>query len=170
MSEIDAAKSKAAAKKLRFTGMPEGLLRARLSPRRSAGRAVIAAPMIVWQSWNSMTSPGGTITYNVGITNPSPNDEVWLFGHVFVGPANFVPDVGAAVQAVDARFPRLTEPSFAGLSLPANGSTSLTFNLAVPQGMEPSNYIGNTFLFRADWHDVGDYLDRSTFIFGVGAV
>jgi len=170
LSEIDGEKSKAAQKKLRFTGMTEGQVRGRLMARRSNGRVVAAAPMIVWQSWSSMTTPGGSITYNVGITNPSPNSEVCLFGHVFVGPANFVPNIGAAVQAVDTRFPRMTEPSFAGMSIPANGSTSLTFTLAVPQRIEPSNYIGNTILFRADWHDVGDYLDRSVFIFGVGAV
>lgn len=170
MSEIESHRRDAAAKKLRFTALDEPKLRARLSPPRSGGRVVAAAPMIVWQSWSSMTTPGGSITYNVGIQNPSATDEVWLFGHVFVGPANFVPEIGDAVQAVDARFPRLTEPSFAGLHLPANGASSLSFNLAVPTGIQPSNYIGNTLLFRADWHDVGDYLDRGTFIFGVGAV
>ncbi|MBK8262461.1 MAG: hypothetical protein IPK80_14155 [Nannocystis sp.] len=168
VSSIQRAKSTADAKKLRFTGLSEAQLNARLNAPalRSLGAA---PPMIVWQSWSSITTPGGSISYNVGIHNPA-GEQVWLFAHVFVGPANFVADPGAAVQAVDARFPRLTEPAFDGLRIPAGGDASLSFQVDVPANVQQSNYLGNTFLFRADWHDVGVYLDRGVFIFGVGAV
>lgn len=169
LTEIDHARAAATAKKLSFTGLKENQLVARMNA--AGARALAPAlPMIVWQSWNSATTPGGTISYNVGIHNPSPDLQVWLFAHVFVGPANFVADPGAAVQAVDPRFPRLTEPPFDGLHIAAGATASLSFSLAVPADVEVSNYIGNTFLFRADWHDVGVYLDRGVFVFGVVAV
>ena len=171
LTEIDHARAAADAKKLRFTGLKEGQLVARMNAAGGTTRALSAAlPMIVWQSWSSSTTPGGTISYNVGIHNPSPDLQIWLFAHVFVGPANFVADPGAAVQAVDPRFPRLTEPPFDGLHIAAGATASLSFSLNVPADAEVSNYIGNTFLFRADWHDVGVYLERGVFVFGVLAV
>ena len=168
LASIHRAKAAADARKLRFTALSEAQLAARLSAPtlRSLGAA---PPMIVWQSWSGGTTPGGSISYNVGIHNPA-GEQIWLFAHVFVGPANFVADPGAAVQAVDPRFPRLTEPAFDGLRIPAGGDASLAFHLDVPVGIQQSNYLGNTFLFRADWHDVGVYLDRGVFVFGVGAV
>src|SRR5215204_2883313 len=94
---------------------------------------MVESPMIVGQGWNNAT-PGGTINYSVSISNPDPVQWYWLFVHVFVGPANVAPSVGEAVSAVDPRFPRLTQPRFAGLTLAAGTSQSLSFSLAVPAG------------------------------------
>lgn len=152
-------RKEARAKKLNFTALPKDQL------LRKLGRT--STPLIIFQSWDGSTAPGGTISYNVGVYNPDPYGQIWMFGHVFIGPANIVGDVGDALQTVDARFPRLTLPAFPGLSLAAGATETLRFKVKVPSGVDASNYLGNTFLFRADWHDVGKYLDRSIFVFEV---
>ncbi len=167
-ADIDLQRKRMEAARKRFTGLGANELGARLAVRRAGLPAPAPLPMIIWQGWSSATGPGGIIDYTVGVLNPSTTDEVWLFAHVFVGPANFVADPGAAVQAVDARFPRLTQPAFPGLHVAAGASASLNFQMEVPSSMQTSNYVGNTLLFRVDWHDVGTYLDRGCWLFGVG--
>jgi hypothetical protein len=141
-----------------FTALPEDRLlsRATASP----------LPMIVWQSWNNST-PGGTVDYRAGVLNPGPDDAIWVFGHVFVGAANVAPEVGDALAAVDARFPRLTEPAFPGFTVKAGSTETLEFTLPVPAAAERTNYMGNLVLYRATWHDLAEYLDRSLFVFAV---
>lgn len=132
---------------------------------RKLGR--IDSPMIVFQSWSGSTSPGGSISYTVGLYNPDPVRRSSIYAHVFVGPANMVRDVGTALTSVDARFPRLTMPDFFGLSIPSGGNDSLSFTVDVPCCVQKTNYLGNTFLFGASYHDVGTYFDRSVFPFEV---
>ena len=124
------------------------------------------SPMIVWQGWNP-TTPGGTVSYNLGIYNPDPTNAVCLFAHVWVGSGNIDPTVGTFLLNVDTRFPRLTQPKFDGLALAPHASATLTFTLKVPSTVEKSNYLGNSCLMRFNWHDVGSYLDRGVFVFGV---
>jgi hypothetical protein len=123
--------------------------------------------MIVWQSWTGSTSPGGSINYSLGIYNPDPTIWVWLFVHLFVGAANMVADANDALAAVDTRFPRLTGPDFAGLSIDPGQAQSLSFSLPIPAGAERTDYLGNSFLFHSVWHDTGLYIDRSLFVFKV---
>ena len=115
----------------------------------------VKSPMIVSQGWNS-TTPGGTVNYNLGIYNPDPTQAIWLFAHVWVGSGN-----------VDTRFPRLTQPTFFGLTLAAGASATLSFALKVPTAVEKTNYLGNSCLMQFSWHDVGTYLDRGIFVFAV---
>lgn len=151
-------KEKAKKKGHVFTELDENEIRSKLTR--------VHTPFINFQSWSSSAPAGGTISYTVGIFNPDPITQSSMFVHLFIGPANPVPDVGAALAQVDDRFPRLSEPQFFGLSLAPSTGSSLSFQVNVPS-VEPSNYLGNSFLFRADWHDVGDYLDRSIFVFQV---
>lgn len=129
----------------------------------------VDSPMIVSQfgSWTGSTAPGGTFSYNVGIYNPDSTQAIWMFAHVWVGSGNVDPVVGTFLSNVDTRFPRLTEPKFAGLTLAPNTSTVLNFAMQVPTTAEKTNYLGNTCLMRVNWHDVGKYLDRSVFVFKV---
>ncbi|MCZ7400402.1 MAG: hypothetical protein O8C62_12140 [Candidatus Methanoperedens sp.] len=129
----------------------------------------VFSPMIVSQtgSWTSPTVPGGTISYNVGIYNPDPTQAIWLFAHVWVGSGNVDPTVGTFLLNVDTRFPRLTQPMFAGLTLAAGASTVLSFSLKVPSTVEKTSYLGNCCLMQFNWHDVGKYLDRGVFVFTV---
>jgi hypothetical protein len=127
------------------------------------------SPMIVSQtgSWTGSTALGGTFTYNLGLFNPDPTASSSLFAHVWVGSGNVDPVVGTFLLNVDTRFPRLTIPGFAGLSLPASGSTVLNFSMKVPTTVEKTTYLGNACLMKFNWHDVGTYLDRAVFVFNV---
>ena len=158
LEEVERYKLEAEKKKLNVTTVTREQLEKKLAESDS--------PMIVFQSWGS-ASPGGSLNYTVGIRNPDPVSLIWMFAHVFVGLANIVPDVGAAAAAVDPRFPRLTSPKFAGLKIDPGATETLNFSIPIPAGIESSNYLGNTFLFRSTWHDVGEYLDRSIFVFEV---
>jgi hypothetical protein len=151
--------SKAKEKKLNVTTVSREQLKKKLDKSDS--------PMIIFQSWMGSVPAGGTLNYNIGIWNPDPVTHIWIFAHVFVGLANIAPDVGAAVAAVDPRFPRLTLPDFSGLSIGPGNTETLNFSIPIPSGIEPSNYLGNTFVFHSTWHDVGEYLDRSLFVFKV---
>lgn len=84
-----------------------------------------------------------------------------------MGSGNIDPVVGTFLLNVDNRFPRLTMPSFSGLTLAAGASATLNFTLKVPATVEKTNYIGNSCLMRFNWHDVGAYLDRGVFVFKV---
>ncbi|MGB0880985.1 MAG: hypothetical protein ACPGTO_10500 [Polaribacter sp.] len=126
----------------------------------------VNSPMIVSQSWNH-TNQGGVVNYNLGIYNPDPTNSIWTFAHVWVGSGNVVSNVGNFLNNVDTRFPRLTEPSFAGLNLAPGASATLRFSLDIPSSVEETNYIGNSCLMRFNWHDVGTYFDRGVFVFKV---
>ncbi len=127
----------------------------------------VNSPMIVFQGWSGSTAAGGTINYNVGIWNPDPSQAIWLFAHAWVGSGNVDPVTGTFLLNVDTRFPRLTEPAFAGASINPSSSLTITFNLHVPAGVEKTNYLGNTCLMQFNWHDIGSYLDRSVWPFTV---
>lgn len=127
----------------------------------------VNSPYIYFQGWGP-APPGGTINYNVGITNPDPVQKIWMFAHVFVGSGNVVTDNGEFLLNVDERFPRLTQPNFAGLTLAPGASATLSFAIKIPATVEhPTNYLGNTALLQFNWHDVGTYLDRSVFVMQV---
>jgi hypothetical protein len=87
--------------------------------------------------------------------------------YVFVGPAGLVADVGHALAVVDARFQNLTEPPAFGLPLNPSTSANLNFAVKVPNGIEPSNYMGNAFLFRDNGFGIGNVFSRANFIFQV---
>jgi hypothetical protein len=127
----------------------------------------LKSPMIVFQGWSGSAPAGGTINYNVGIWNPDPSQAIWLFAHAWVGSGNVDPLVGTFLLNVDTRFPRLTEPAFAGASIGPSSSLTISFNLQVPTGVEQTNYLGNTCLMQFNWHDIGTYLDRSVWPFTV---
>ena len=159
LEEIDRQRQEAERQGLNFIAPTAEQLKKKLAATQS--------PMIVGQAWNGSVSAPGTIPYTVGIHNPDPVQWFNLFAHVFVGPATIVRDVGHAVLAVDTQFPRLTMPPVFGLTLAPGESQSLSFTITVPGDVERSNYLGNTFLFQSRWHEVGQYLDRSHFVFEV---
>jgi len=127
----------------------------------------INSPMIVSQSWSGSTTPGGTINYNLGIYNPDTGTSIWMFAHVWIGSGNVDPVTGTFLSNVDTRFPRLTQPGFAGLTLASGASAILNYSLKVPATAEKTNYLGNSCLMKFNWHDIGTYLDRSVFVFAV---
>jgi hypothetical protein len=157
--EIDRRRAEAKEKGLEFTAVTPEQLEEKLKRATS--------PMIVYQGWSGSAAVGGTLDYHIGISNPDPTDQIWLFVHLFVGPANVAPEVSEALTSVDRRFPRLTMPKFPGLTIKSGATEQLDFDVTVPASVEESNYMGNSFLFRSTWHDPGTYLDRSLFVFEV---
>jgi hypothetical protein len=157
--ETEKRRAQAESEGRQFTALTSEQLEEKLRRARS--------PMIVWQSWSGSAPRGGSLSYDVGVLNPDPDPWIWLFAHVFTGRANLAPDVGAAVAACDTRFPQLTEPAFAGLSIPAGATSSFSFSIEIPPGVEATNYLGNSFLFQGMWHDPAIYLDRGLFVFAV---
>ena len=124
------------------------------------------SPMIFSLSWNSTSSPG-TVDLTVGVFNPDPVTQSFLEVYVFVGPAAVVADVGQALAVADTRFQNLTEPPAFGLTLDPSTSADLNFAVGAPNGIEPSNYIGNAFLFADPLFGVSNVLSRADFIFQV---
>lgn len=162
LAEIESQRRRATEAGQHFT-LPHDADR-RIGPRNQ--------PMIVWQAWNPTTSPGRSLVCNVGVANPAAQGDVGLFVHLFVGTGNIVAaepasSPGVIRPGIDVRFPQLSVPRYPGISVPAGETRSLTFGLAVPEDVEPSNYIANFLLFRAVWHDPGQSLDRSLFVFEV---
>ena len=94
----------------------------------------LKSPMIVFQGWSSSAPAGGTINYNVGIWNPDPSQAIWLFAHAWVGSGNVDPLVGTFLLNVDTRFPRLTEPAFAGASIGPSSSITISLTSRYRQG------------------------------------
>lgn len=127
----------------------------------------VNSPMIVFQGWSGSAPAGGTISYSVGIWNPDPTQAFNLFAHAWIGSGNVDPVVGTFLLNVDPRFPRLTEPAFAGASINPSTSLTINFNLHVPAGVDKTNYLGNTCLMQFNRHDIGNYLDRSVWPFTV---
>lgn len=158
LAEIDEVKRECEKKGMKCVVLDEEQLRRKLARAKS--------PMIVGQSWSD-GGPGGSVTYSVYVKNPDPSAWGWVFAYVFVGPANIVTSPGEALAVADARFPRLTQPAFPGQSIAANETARLDFAIQIPTGIQAGNYQGNAFVYQADWHDVGDYLDRGTFVFKV---
>jgi hypothetical protein len=126
------------------------------------------SPMIVFESWTNQAQPGGTIDYDVTIWNPDPSPAVQLNAHVWVGSGNVDPVLGTFLLNVDTRFPRLTEPNWAGVSVNPSSQQTISFVLQVPMGVETTNYLGNTCLMQVSRQlDVGVYLERAAWIFTV---
>jgi len=128
----------------------------------------INSPMIISQGWSG-TAPGGTVNYNLGVYNSDPTQAIWLLAHVWVGSGNIDRTVGTFLLNVDARFSRLTQPVFPGLTLAAGAFAILNFTIKVPSTVEETNYLGNSCLMQFNWHDIETYLDRGVFVFAVSS-
>jgi hypothetical protein len=126
----------------------------------------VNSPLVYYQSWNS-TTPGGTVNYNIGMYNPDPTNVIWMFAHVWIGSGNIDPVIGTYLLNVDTRFPRLTEPQFAGLSIAPSANATLSFAIKVPATVERTNYLGNYCLFQFGWFGVGTHYERGGFVFKV---
>jgi hypothetical protein len=159
LADIERHREEAKKEGMYFTGLSEEEVYRKLTKKNS--------PMIVMQQWTTATAPGGTIDYSVYIHNPDPDMKKHIFGHVFVGPANMASDVSTAVCAVDSRFARLTQPNVPGLKIDPGTTKNLIFALPVPVQISHTNYLGNCFVFKAGYSDVGEYMDRAVFVFRV---
>jgi hypothetical protein len=127
----------------------------------------VNSPMIVSQGWNNAAPPGGTINYSIGILNPDPIQWSNLAVSVSIGNRNPIASNDEFLTAFDARFPTYAKPATVGFSLAPGASTTQTFQVKIPAGIEKTGYFGNSALLQISFHDVGKYLDRGCFFFDV---
>jgi hypothetical protein len=129
------------------------------------------SPMIIFESWNNTAPPGGTINYSIGVSNPDPVSWGSLAVAVSVGNRNPITSNDLFFSEFDSRFPTLAQPPTLGFSLGPVGSptasTSFSFVLKVPVGVDKTGYFDNAVLQQLNFFDVGRYLDRAVFFFGV---
>jgi hypothetical protein len=116
-------------------------------------------------AWNN-TTPGGTFNISVNVFNPDPVTVGSMYVHTFIGPALAVVSNDTALLAVDARWNRLAEPQFFGMSLAPSTSGNVLFTVAAPATIERSNYFGNLFLIRRG-SGVSSVFDRQSYVFRV---
>ena len=128
----------------------------------------VNSPMIVGQSWNNTAAVGGSINYSVIVYNPDPVTVSNLVLYNWVGAGNSDANTGTFLANADTRFARQVQPSSSvGQTLATGASVTLTFAIKIPATADKTYYLGNSCLFRLDFHDIGTYLDRGAFIFGV---
>ena len=151
LEEIQMLKEQARAEGRSFSAPSEEELKKKIKTKKTN------SPYIYMQSW-SHGPPGSTITYRVYIRNPDPT-SARLFAYVFFGPANPVADLGEALTVVDERFPRLAAGP---MYLSAGSSTNAQFTIKLP-AVDRSVFLGNCFVFKGSYHDVGSYADRGFF-------
>jgi hypothetical protein len=109
-----------------------------------------------------------TLSLGVGVDNPDPVQQFFLYIHFFVGPGPLSADVGQALTSVDTRFPRAIEPAFAGLIMAPFEETSLFFQLPISGQIEDSHYFGNLLLLQLDPFTIpGVVLDRASVVFKI---
>jgi len=118
------------------------------------------SPYIYAQSWTSGTSGGSTAYYWQWVANPDAAYYYPVFTTIFFGLANFLADVGEALDARDTRWPYVSSD---GVVLAQGGTTNPKFTYTTPVGLPPGTYLGNAVLWRGDYHDVGQYFDRGLF-------
>jgi hypothetical protein len=118
------------------------------------------SPYIYAQSWTSGTSGGTTAYYWQWVANPDATYYYPVFTTIFFGLANFLADVGEALDARDTRWPYVSSD---GVSLPAGGTLNPKFSYTTPVGLPHGTYLGNAILWRGQYHDIGQYFDRGLF-------
>lgn len=152
--EIELLRREAGDQGLAFSALTEDELVGRESGQTSS------SPYIYSQSWTSGTSAGNPAVYRVYVRNPDPSGYYPLFVTIFFGLANFLTDVGHGPAGRDPRWPYV---SSAGFSLVSGATTNQTFNYVVPASSPSGTHTGNAVLWRGQYHDQGDYLDRGLF-------
>lgn len=155
LEEISLLRDVAQQQGLAFSGLSEEVL------VRKVRRESSSSPYIYAQGWTSTVGPGATASYSVYISNPDPSGYYPMFVSIFFGAANFLDDVGEGLSGRDTRWPYLSSRAFV---LAGNGATTTqNFSYTAPTGVPLSTYLGNSVLWRGDFHDKGAYLDRGLF-------
>ena len=115
--------------------------------------------------WDYRVPAPGTLHISVGIDNPDPVAQFFIYTHLFVGPAILTADVEQALALVDTRFPRATQPEFAGLLMAPFEEDTLSFDLPISGRIEESHYLLNLLLIQMQPFELGQVLDRVTLVF-----
>jgi len=118
------------------------------------------SPYIYSMSWTSGTTPGSPAYYQLWMSNPDPVGYYPVFVSVYFGVANFFDNIADGIIGRDDRWPSMGSPPFA---LAAGTTATQAFNYTTPASVQRSTYLGNSIVWRGDYHDKGDYFDRGLF-------
>lgn len=142
---VEVERKKARKTKMRFVALSEEEIIAKLTRANT--------PFIFAWLYPPSVSPGGTFGSTHWVYNPDPVTQSNLYGWGFVGVYwgnDFV---------IDTRFPRLAQPKYPGLSLPANGGAGvLLFYANIPAQIDVGTYFLNTFLHQQQQFSHTTYL------------
>lgn len=127
----------------------------------------VESPFIAWEGWSGTVAPGGTINYTVGVQNPDSFGWDNLAVSVSIGNRNPIVSNDEFLTTFDARFPTYAKPQPFGFSLAPGASTTQSFTIRIPAGIEKTGYFGNAVLQQLSFLDVGKYLDRGVIFFEV---
>lgn len=123
----------------------------------------VNSPYIMSLGYGGST-PGGTLSFSVGIYNPDPVSFNSLFVSTFVGTGNIDPVLGTFLLNVDTRFATLTAPNnSSGQTLAPSTSATFSYSLPVPATVQKTTYMVNACLFMRGWFETGTYYDRASF-------
>ena len=125
------------------------------------------SPFFTGAGWNSPAPWGGTINYSVGVHNPDPFAWGNLVVAIAIGNRNAIVSNDEFMTTFDARFPTYAKPTPFGFSLAPGASTSQSFAIKIPNGVEKTAYFANAVLQQLSFNDVGKYLDRAVCFFEV---
>jgi hypothetical protein len=155
MRELDLHEAEAKARGERFERIDEQTLLRKLAGDEAD------SPFLTGMSWPNLP-PGGAGTVRVDIQNPDPFIYAWVvtFVYMFFGPANIIQSIDLSLAApVDTRLPHYSQP----VTLPANGSGTATFPVAVPPNITRGAYVGNVYLVQSGAFGSGQVYDRASF-------
>jgi hypothetical protein len=116
------------------------------------------SPYFYAVAWGS-PPVGSSTTITTYIHNPDPDaySGYSLFGYLFFGPINIVPDPAQAVcTPIDTQFPY----SYQRLGVAAGADANATFTVPVGSSVQPGIYMANCFLLMRGSFDTGRYVDR----------
>ncbi len=154
LREIELLKEEAQHQGLSFSSLSEEDLVRKVRGETSS------SPFIFGQGWTSRTSPGSSALYRVNFSNPDPTGYSPVFVTIFFGAANFLDDIGEGLSGRDLRWPYLSSQ---GVGLASGASREQTFQYTTPTNVPLSTYLGNSVLWRGEYHDKGAYFDRGLF-------
>jgi hypothetical protein len=125
------------------------------------------SPFFSGAGWNNTAPVGGAINYTVNILNPDPVAWQQLAVALAIGNRNAIVGNDEFLTTSDPRFPTYAKPATVGFSLAPGASTSQTFAIKIPTGVEKTGYFANAVLQQLSFLDVGKYLDRAVCFFEV---
>jgi hypothetical protein len=154
LEEIEHLREQAQQQGLAFSSPTEEQLTRKI--KAETGRS----PYIYAQAWTSAATPGSAASYYVYAANSDPLAYFPVYVTIFFGLANFFDDLAEALDARDRRWPYV---SSARTYLAAGTAMNTVFNFTTPTGIAFGTYLGNSILWRGEWHDQGTYFDRGLF-------
>ncbi|HMG47760.1 MAG TPA: hypothetical protein VK614_09900 [Allosphingosinicella sp.] len=125
------------------------------------------SPIFWGAGWNNTAPWGGTINYTVNVHNPDPVAWGNLAVAIAIGNRNPIVGNDEFLTTCDARFATYAKPATLGFSLAPGASTSQSFAIKIPNGVEKTGYFANAVLQQLSYLDVGKYLDRAVCFFEV---